>query len=396
MNKPIVLLNWAYYRDDWITPFERMKNEFNFKFISYANSSNKKEGFPFDQLFWNDYNSAIELIEKIKPEKIVFMSIDSGYSIALNAVAKSRGIKTIVLQHGLFHDYSFYRKMEIRNKNHGISKSDPAFVTKKSHTIQFIVRSVSLSPFKLFSISLYLIFARLKGVNWTLMNLNISTFKANEYFCYTRFNGRVYIQRDQVKNEQIIEIGNPAYDSFFFKKYKVSKTSEKYYLLIDQPFAENPFNNFGVTRDDMNRFYMKLNVFCKKNDAKLIIKLHPESYSSDFLIEDQNIQYVRKGNIEELVLNSEGSFGTFSNLIIPAIYFKPCILFKLPELISETQEDLINLGVVGSLDFFEFNPADILFSSLDVSKRHSKEFIQKYLYKADGKSIKRLSNSLKN
>lgn len=394
MKKPLILLNWPYYRKDWVQPFIELRDELEFVFVSYVDSSKREEDFPFKQLFWDEFQSARELLEKEKPCKVVFMSIYSGYSIALNLAASQKNIPTYVLQHGLYHNYSFYRKMEVSNKKNGVAVRNEAHKANRFGTFIFIFKSLANRQKKYLPlIALYLFLVNKKGVNWASKYLRPCFILADQYLCYTRFNGRIYQEREGVLKDRIAEIGNPTYDSFFeFDRKKIEK---KYYLLIDQPFTENQFNNFGISENEMNNFYLKLNEFCESVNAKLIIKLHPESYTGTFMVKNKNITYVKKADIESLVFNSLGCFGTFSSLIIPVIYFKKCYLFKISGLESNTQEDIIRLSVVKSLDFHEFSPRDINFSNFNKRENKLGEFIKKFLYKIDGQSLMRLSQALR-
>lgn len=393
MSKPKILLCWGYHRIDWIDPFVRLKNSFEFTFISFFNKPENENEIPFEKLYWSDFKSADQIIELTEPSKIIFMSIDTGFSVSLSYSARKHKVETLVMQHGLFHDYEFYRQQEILSKK---SKFEEHFDYTPSWkiTLAFLFRSVGFSHLISFlRIVLTLIVARKFGRNLSLKHFSNRFFRADKYLCYTRYNGRVYTSRDKIDDENIIEIGNPSYDPFFEKRKESNCNPERYFLLIDQPLAENPFTSFSITKDEMNEFYSKLNAFCKLNSAALYIKLHPESYNSNFMIQDPNITYYKDADVVMLIKNSLGCFGFFSSVIVPATYFKRCTVFKLKGLKSETQDDLIASDFVSSDDFEKFDPERLKMRATNVKNRRQK-FTKKYLYKADGKSIFRLKEVL--
>ncbi|HYH13920.1 MAG TPA: hypothetical protein VD794_01785, partial [Flavisolibacter sp.] len=82
-----------------------------------------------------------------------------------------------------------------------------------------------------------------------------------------------------------------------------------------------------------------------------------------------------------------------STLLIPAVYYKKTILFKLSD--SDFQADLQKKGMVQVFDFHQFLPQEIKFDSFVKQETKVNEFIENYFYKADGKASERLSNILK-
>ena len=392
-SKKTILCCWPYYRMDWIMPFIELQEFFEFVFISYFKKPENELDIPFRKIYWSEFLNANHILEEEKPQKVIFMSIDDGFSASLNFLARKKGIGTYVLQHGLFHDYNFYRQQERFSKRNG-HELNPDYLTKTSDTLSFVYKSLKRYPLALLIVVETLVISRFLGKNRAIKQFSLGYFKALKYIGYTAFNCRIHLQRDHARRGDIIEIGNPSFDLIINhqKKFK----TEPYYLLIDQPFLDSPFVNFGLQEFEVTRFYEKLNQFCIGEDAKLYIKLHPESYNSELRHKHPNITYIKEANLNSLIANSKGCFGTFSNLIIPTIYLRPCYLFTLPSLQSQTQDDLIQIGIVGHLPFLTFESKEIMFDSIRLSAKDNSEFKEKYLFKDDGKSLERLKEVLKN
>lgn len=393
--KQTILLNWPYHRKDWLLPFLKLQDQFEFIFLSYPVKPSSINLDGFKTIYWQDYSNANEILNSIQPDKVVFMSIESGYAIALNMAARTKSIPTMVLQHGLFHDYEFYRKQEIYNRRSSKYKiHEDLFPSDKKHIFKFLIRSLStLQIVHLPLIFFYLTLKNRLGTNYALKLFNLNWRKSQKYICYTMFNARIYKERDRITEHKLVEIGNPHYDQFFQTKENFPVYTDKYYLLIDQPFAENSFNEFDISKSEMNAFYSKLNEFCISKNAKLYIKLHPESYNSTFMLQHENIKYFKDIQLEPLIRSSEGCFGSFSNILLPALLIKKCILFK--SISSKTQDDIVDMGMADLLDFKGFSINQIDFSHVKDNSNED-EFVRKYFYLNDGMSIERLSKILAN
>ena len=103
---------WGYQRKSWVEPFERLREDFEFCYLYYQKKEFEKEVFTSsDRYYYNQFHSVQQLFKKIKPNKLVFMSIDSPITVLLNLEAKRRKIETIILQHGVFHSVKTYKEL---------------------------------------------------------------------------------------------------------------------------------------------------------------------------------------------------------------------------------------------------------------------------------------------
>lgn len=219
---------------------------------------------------------------------------------------------------------------------------------------------------------------------------------ASKYVVFTKDNASIYCERDGIEKDRLIEIGNPEMDAYFNYKPRTGSKEGDYYLLIDEPWSEvkdyaSP--GFGISKDQTNEFHRKLADFAAKKSAKLKIKLHPYSYDSDFLLPHPNIEYLRDADTVELILNSKGVFGFNSTLTLPAIYFNRCCLFKIWDQASY-QDDINRLGMAQVLDYHSFSEKDIDFNSYEKDNESVKRFVERYFYKADGNTSRRLKEVL--
>lgn len=401
-QKPKILLCWGYHRKGWVSSFNKLSEKFDFTYLFFISKPEDEMNFAVnsDVIYWSDFKNAQHILNRIKPEKIVFMGIEGSNTTALNIIAKKKGIETFYLQHGMFHRFSDYVKWEQveteeRQKTGQFNRS--AEEVDRFFLLSFFIRSVIFAKPSTLPYIFRLQYLKRKYYEITaLQKLRSEHRIPSKYIVFTKDNASIFCERDGANSENFIEIGNPEKDDFFQNDFQVEKTSENYYLLIDEPWSEikdyaSP--GFGISKEQTNNFYKTLSEFAKKKGAKLKIKLHPYSYKSDFFISDPNIEYIRDTDTKSLILNSKAVFGFSSTLLLPAIFFKKCCLFNFWEDMS-FQRDLKELEIVQVLEYHQFTIDDIDFDGIEKTEEKVRRFVEKFLYKTDGNSVKRLEQVL--
>ncbi|TNE54223.1 MAG: hypothetical protein EP338_08650 [Bacteroidetes bacterium] len=401
-SKPRVLLVWGYHRKGWIEPFEKLKEHIEFVYLFHlekpANEVNLSDCKTY---YWLDYKSPYQLLDAIRPQRVVFMGIDRVNSIALNMACKHRKIKSFQLQHGLM--YSFQRYVEDNNRQiatfekNGENGNDPLSKEQKWKLMFFLLRTVRWDfPAALPFFFKFLWNKRKYGPQFQrfVKSLNSRFLIPYKYLVFTRSNGELFVERNGAREDDFLEIGNPFLDDFFGKKIEKAGS---YYLLIDEPIAYNKEHDFDriFTRDQVINFQKKLNDFALKKGKKLIVKLHPYSFGNDFYFQHENIEYLEEANIPELINGAEGVFGTSSTLLIPAVFNNRCVQFKIWDL-SDFEADCARWGLTQQVDFEHFSPEDICFEDIEKKEENLQKMIQKYMYRIDGKATERLKEALLN
>ena len=400
-KKPKVLLCWGYNRNAWVETFNKINDHFDFTYLYFINKPNDEVAYVKDPIrYWAEFQSPAQILKELKPERVVLMATNAVNVIALMNECKRQKIPTYVLQHGLFHDYAFYveqnrleqervKKLNYTAKAISISNAD------RAHLFLFYLKSLSVGQLEkgLKFIFKYQLDKR-RMLDAEAIRANQSEFLlADQYIVYTKHNAHIYVERDGVNPDQMIEVGFPQVDRFFDGSKPVN--TGDYYLLIDEPHVEAPFfDSVGiVSAEEMNAFYLKLNEYALRKGKKLKVKLHPDSYASTFFINHPNIEYIREtDNIDALVLNSAGVFGYTSTLLIPSLYYKKCCLFRIIN--SEFQNTIEKIGLSPVVDFFEFDLDKVGFEEFVQKPNAKQKFIDLYLYKADGMATERIKNIL--
>ncbi|OEK05203.1 polysialyltransferase family glycosyltransferase [Roseivirga misakiensis] len=356
------LVIWPTIRKDWISTFLELKDEFHFTFIPslFPQTPNYAKGF--DCHYWSEFTSVNDMLDQLKPDAVIYMSIESGLSIALNTLAKKRGIKTYVLQHGIFTNYKDYRIREKlwrkggKAKEAKIESSAAGFSTGRFLKNSFKPKSL----WRLFPILIYTRAQQKIGPYWASRYIPLKMKRADEYLCFSPNNATIHRETDRISENHITYIG--SHELAKFLKPEEELILEDFYLHIDQALADNSFGEETVSKESMVQFYHKLNEYCLSKGARLFIKLHPETYSSNWLPNDPNIVYLKQvDNLNQYMQSARACFGFYSTMIVPAVYWKPTCLFKI--FYSGLQEALlkeVNLPVLG---FFDFTKEEISFSN---------------------------------
>lgn len=392
-SKKHFLVIWPTKRKDWVSTFHQLSDDFNFIFISSTFAEEPNFANDFECRYWSEFDSAIDVLDDLRPDGIIFMSIETGLTMTLNYLAKKRGLKTYILQHGIFTNYKDYRTREKLWRKETMAKTlKGRQLAKGFNTFHFLRKS--LSGFERVHLPLMALYTKLQltiGPNWVARYLPLGIKRADEYLCYSPYNATIHKETDRVSEDQIKYVGSPELDLYL--KREVELLDDRFYLHIDQALAENSFGEETVSKNEMTNFYLKLNEFCKRQKALLYIKLHPESYHSNWLPIDKNIVYLKQlENFNLYIQSSIGCFGFYSTMVIPALYWKKTILFNIQY--SGLQEVVKSLKLATVLNFWTFESEDITFSGVDDFDRDA--LIETFFYSNDGGSIGRIKNALLN
>lgn len=387
-----ILLVWPYHRRDWIQTFVHIDREFELHYLAYIHPSldpTEVVSRPERVHYWSDYKSAAAILDDVHPDKVVFMSIDSGLGVALNTVAKERNIRTYILQHGIFTNYRDYRIREKLWRKASLSKH----VEEKKEAIHFssraFIRASIKNPWVLLRLFIHAYFAKRSGPYFANRHFSFAAKKPDFYICYSKANARIYEELDHPREGQLLFTGSPELD-IYLQPAEKPPVDGGFMLHIDQAMAENSFGEETVSRTEMISFYERLNVLAKRMGLKLFIKLHPESYQSDWLPKDANMRYLKNTpNLSSYIQHAEICTGFYSTLVIPAAYWNRLILFNI--YYSYLQEVLSVIPHVRVTSFRTFDPEKI---EIPVLKADGRDLLKSYFLSFDGKSAERIRSIL--
>jgi hypothetical protein len=397
-KKPVLLLNWCYFRTDITAPLLQLADNFTLIFLYDYDAAAAKE-FPsaYKLIFWNDYSTPFELLDNVNPSKIVFYDIESFHQVALVSAARKRKIKTFVLEHGLRGAYEVDAEIErfrVSRKDWKVKEeTDSRFIEETApdqsrRTLKFYAAAIKKAPLFEIPLMLFFIYYRKRfGLTLGLYLMRKKFRWADQYINFTETNASYIMKRDGVPLSYFRFAGNPGFDSFFKTFSQFASSAEKpYLLLLDAPFVETGI--FKMSVEDKKAFIKRLNDYALSKELKLYIKLHPLSYNSGSLIEHSNIVYFKATDLTKLILNSFSCVHIhFSSLMPLALLYKPYLFFNT---YPEFNVPLKSLGIA-ELNFNStFDNAD----PQEVSSDQKNRLIEDYLFATDGKAMERITQYL--
>lgn len=390
--KKRILVYWDYRRRDLLKPFEKLTDYFDWYFIFFRHKKEDPVPSSNNVLYWVNYSSPYKLLKKVQPDAVIFSDLSSLYAVALNIACKNEQCPTYLLEHGVKLSYDYYLRMEIRTRSLKNGKEVGVTHGKTSgrlHTFRFyfsILRGKNIASwfniFKLFY-SAFLVKSdgAFRKVKFPLRN-------PDKYLLFSSQNYPYYYARDGISNNEVIYFGNPHLDEYINGlDQSVSSKETPYYLLLDDGQVEA----FGISVAQKNDFTKKLNEFALSKNARLIVKLHPFDYGRKDLFHHPNVLYLESANIPNLIIHSQGCFAISTTLMLPLIPEGKVIMFRVKE--STIQDALVQFGV-DFLDYINFGPSEIDFTKCKLDPSVKDEFVERFLYKKDGKALERLKRIL--
>lgn len=391
-----ILLVWQYYRLDFIEVFKQISEEFDFFFLAEI-SPILSTAFVDDfakVIYWQDFENADEIINRIRPNKIIFMGTEGLLSMSLNHTALKNSINTYYLQHGIYDKTTFYvdgqKSKIIKNKsNHNF----------RTYLFQlfFFFKTIGINK-KAVVYIIREIKSKLKGNQYEFLLNNPISYRTTDYYiAYTLENIKQILDRDKADISKVIPIGNLNLDSFFCEMENENEYDSTL-LFIDTPLVEVYKPNGVVEKttmsaDEANHIYGKLNSYAKSLNLKLKIKLHPFSYNSDFYVQDKNISYLRNCDINNEIAKANIVAGFYSSLMLPIIVSKKFTLLNQGRKFSLLcdLEDTMRVKFLDVHDNFE----KLTFYDINDYPKAKKMMIDNYIYAVDGRATDRLINILK-
>lgn len=385
-----VLLCWGYHRPGWNELFLRLRSQFDFHYLFYFKEAYACGVVPPDPCsFWSDYSSPQEIIGKLRPDRVLFMGLDGAQTIALNALAKRMGIPTLWLQHGQLSGLEHLAQLATARKSSGPKAGLAA--RDKFHLLRFFFRGAwPIHIWDLWFLLRWQALRRYLGDPVSLSLCKSSIRLADTYVVYT-IAGAIELlsQRDGVSLDRLVEVGSPVFDPFGAYARGSKRSPGLYELLIDQPlFSVSGSPSELKSREEVKAFYRRLGDFCQSRSRHLVVKLHPFSFDNFPDPAHPNITFVKDcEDIVELIMESEVVYGFYSNLLVPALYFRPCCLFRVGvefQLVTDTEQ----WQLCPVIDFDELPEPNL--SEIQAPPGSRAKFLKKYAYRIDGLAAERI------
>lgn len=390
-----LLLCWEYHRRVWREPFDRLEARHGvaLHFLAFRTEDEELPGgdrLQHPRSFWRDYPDARSVIARIEPDEIVFMGLDGAWSIALNHVARRRGIPTVVLHHGaLFPPVSAPR--------HSRRRSRPP-VTRSSGSqrgripaIRFLLRSMVGRPIALLRVLLWL---RTPAAHRSTPDplRRLESRLPDRYFVTGPVGALVVLRKDGDVADRIVHVGMPEYDALL--RMPVQRARHPRALLIDTPSTGTRFSSGRMDPADKAAAIVRLAETMASVGLGLDVKLHPESYGDTWPPEHPNVRIVRDEDPVGLLEDAVVVLGFASTLLAPFLARLPLIAIRTGSWLTE---EVARLAAGPTVARLEDITADLVKRTLaqEAATRPARVALARSLLtELDGHALERLAEAL--
>lgn len=413
MKRTIILVG-DYNRNDFNYIAKELRGEIDFYFLEYLNPGRIKNKDVYTMgtpIFWKDFHDACEMIEKIKPEKVLFYFIETYNHVALNVACKVKKIPTFHIDHGLRLSLDFYEELnQITPDQRGGHKDFKDYINISKEFIdriknrRFFFKTLKHIPTpEAKFLKEYYKIRRENNIFETFKKVNSEYRLADSYISFSPKVFESYVQMDHLpSNYPVNFIGVPVFDDLA-NFSKNNSSSGKNLLFIDQPMAER--NVPGWTLDFKEKFLDNLVSLSEKLGIDIYIKPHPlnDLHSYETIKKSNRISII-SGFTDNLLKNIGIILSFSSTLLMPFMAMDEKVVF-----IFELKSTGNNNTSPFTKYFKQLGPVDVIYNFEDLKgkiresdtylekqKKLKGDFTKKWLYKFDGQSTNRLKALLLN
>ncbi|WP_299819408.1 polysialyltransferase family glycosyltransferase [uncultured Pontibacter sp.] len=408
LSKPKIIFVGDYSREDYVKLLEASKDYCEFYFLYYTSPNEEKSNFYKSYgyaIYWKNFTSAQQLLQKICPSKVVFLYIESYNHVVLNLACKSFNIPTYQLEHGLRADYvvgfdpKFSPSLPVPYIQRLKSKARLLLqISSKIKSRLFLLNSIKLLPKEAADFAREFILVRKKH-NFLETSRRVASYKRipQIYISFSHNIFKIHQKEENLPiNTKVHFIGVPYFDHLA----KIKEAEEiKAVLFIDQPLAEQSL--LGWTKELKHSFSKQLVTICNALGYTLLVKLHPVQDKAGWAALSQNhdLKLISDSDIDWYAPRVRIVFGFYSTYLLPFAALKHITLLtyeKHPVGKLMVSKPFTDAGVAYPI----FNLEDLYNVLSGSCKIHRDQlsfkakFTEDWLYRFDGNSGARLRDIL--
>jgi len=389
---------------DEFLPVLRSKTDVEMVWFVYKSFNLEKPEFENDLVLdFHDFENAVDLLQKTKPDIVYAVPTIFGIDYAIASAARK-------LEIPIFCERQNLTFMEPKPKNVFLNyislffeSTVPSNMEKKTHTkimgrglffiqkLKFILNTEKelrgfFSQFKLL-LKIFSFFFKSEQERF------INAFSCDLYFLLNENLKQSLLNAGLEKNSLIVT-GSPSFDPVFKKTtiLKRNNLSHSRILLLTQSYYEHGY----WTKEQKKQILVDSVSAFKKTNYSLKIKIHPSSeILSDYqkLLKniDTSIPVFQRGDLVDFLKDADLilTWGIASSVIYPILMGKPIVLFNP----FGTEDEIF---IKNKFVFFCDKKSDIIPTikkafSIPISEDHLNKFIKTYLFSSDGKAAERIS-----
>ena len=382
-----VLLCWGYHRAGWIEPFERLRDRFEVSYLFYR-TAEEEEACLTDapRYYWKQFASGQNVLDTVKPDRIVFMALDGAWSIALNAAARRRQIPTLIVQHGHLESESDAQRVGTVS---ALAEGSPL------PALRFAARSFGLrNAADLPRLVRFMSDARRHSARAAMPRHRFRARMPDRYVALSPESAGAIQRLDGANESQIACIGIPEFDELF-RSVSPAAPENGSVLLLDSPNAENRWNVTTMTVERKIGLLKELHAAASAWGSTLRVKLHPETYGAEWLPHLKHGAYLRDADLVREFKEASVCIGFDSTLMIPAVWLRPTILLRhrpsrIADLACETGAAVV-LTRGQEVQRDQLRSASQHYARSGVQRG---DYIARLAFRSDGRAVDRLAEAL--
>jgi len=367
----------------------------------------------FHVLDYHKFNDAVDLIEKVKPDLIIYESRLGINGIAFSKAGKFKKIPivTIIGYVGVSEDFgrtfSVKTSLNLISSNKVLADSSVEKKSKKFAMLRYVIdkyvfllKTLKKSNYTLWDLIKFVFFypgVHIFGQSYPPLH-NITSGDLN--FCFNQHLFSRLVKAGFKKSTILLE-GDPIFDEFFtqISKSKFQKPLTKKISIL---FCPTPMHEHGwLSKNDEDELILNMiNNIKNYNDFDIALKIHPSTSNYDeykTLLEKTNhkvILYQKENTLD--LLNKYDLMLTYgsSDVILEAVLLrKPVVLFKysLEDKFNRFSDKNI-IHECNSLSKLPFIMRNSI--SHTITQQQFSSYIERHIGKFDGKNSERIAHEI--
>jgi len=378
------------------------KDTFNEYYLIFNDTPSKLDpslSFIKFEYGWSEFSNPYQIIKKISPDKIVFQEVFDLKQIALQIAAKSVGVPTSFLDHGIWSQY-----YEILREDSRLQTKVRRDKFKKLKNLKRVIigyffyysvfRAVKLKHQIHFL--MYPFYSFLKSGVKAVNKLPFDERIPNNFILFAKYNLEPLQSYYHFSANKVLYSGFPFFDSMFLE----TKIERGYIVFIDHPYLEDNLLEWTVSYHQ--KLAKTLEGLAEKSGKKIFVKLHPRSdlkIWEEYKLSSEKIAFI-KGTVDnDLYLYADLIVGYASTLMIGFISAKKNVV-----LVGWHPEP----GIFGP----DYSVYGVCHKSLDIDKaqhdyeyweahnccedniKNYQNFVELFNYPFDGKATQRVIDAI--
>lgn len=323
-----LLCCWDYARPGWVAPLESLGIDHGFDLTYLFHRRAEEEtavATVWPRRYWLEFRDAQQVLDHLRPDRIVFMGLDGTWSIALNAVARRRGIPTFLLQHGIDWPPRYFPEAP---PSHASTGAAAPTLPSRLPALRFLARTLALRPDQVLGVARLVRRSSREGFPRAARRRTLPVRVPDLHLVTGPASALAPVERDGAVARDLCIVGLPE----FHGRVAVEgprPDREDTVLLLDTPHTGTPNRRSVVTAATKAEALRRLGRDLQRSGLRLRVKLHPYSYGDDWAVDGDGVTYLRDVDLDAELTRAAVVVGFESTLMILAMARRPCLLVRV-------------------------------------------------------------------